>query len=311
MGVRVTHSEELTFESGGNVLAGTLHWPDGSGPHPALIMLQGSGPTDRDSNGHFPPLRDNFVGSGLAVLSWDKPGVGESTGHWTRQTLFDRADDAIAALDWLRDQPGIDRDRFGIWGHSQGGWVGPLAASQYHDLAFLIVNSGPTIGAQAQDLYGIEHTMRTNGASDDDVQRALAFMSAIHDAAIRGAVFDEVSTQLFEPARGAPGFDYFGEIGPEEWNFFVINAQRPYDPAPTLERISCPILAIFGEADTLVPVDLSVHAFESARKNVADRDITTLVFPGANHRIKLGDPPEFAPGYLDAMTEWIWDRIRR
>ena len=98
----MTHSQEVRFESGGNTLAGTLYLPSGPCPHPALVMLQGSGPTDRDSGGYFPPIRDHFLSTGLAVLSWDKPGIGESTGHWTRQTLFDRADDALAAIDFFR-----------------------------------------------------------------------------------------------------------------------------------------------------------------------------------------------------------------
>jgi dipeptidyl aminopeptidase/acylaminoacyl peptidase len=303
----VTTSTDVRFESGGNTLNGTLYLPSGPGPHPGLVMLQGSGPTDRDSGDYFPPIRDHYISTGLAVLSWDKPGVGESTGHWTRQTLFDRADDSLAGVEFLRKSDGIDPNRVGIWGHSQGGWVGPLAASHCPDLAFVIANSGPGIGAQDQDLYGIEHTMREEGASDDDVSQALDFMRAIHAAAIQGMPYEEVAAKYIEPARGAPGFDYFGEVGPELWNFLVINIQRPFDPVSTLELISCPILAIFGERDTLVPVELSVRVYESARKNAPGRDITTLVFPDANHRIKIDG--EFAPGYLTAMTDWIWDRI--
>jgi pimeloyl-ACP methyl ester carboxylesterase len=270
-------------------------------------MLQGSGPTDRDSGGYFPPIRDHFLSTGLAVLSWDKPGIGESTGHWTRQTLFDRADDALAAIDFLPLQPEVDPARVGIWGHSQGGWVGPLAASQCPDLAFLIANSGPGIPVQEQDIHGIEHTMRAGGAPDEDVQQALAFMRAIHNAAIQGMPYDQVAAKYLEPARDAPGFDYFGEVGPDVWNFFVINAQRPYDPVATLELINCPILAIFGEEDPLLPVEQSVRVFDAARATDPDRDITTVVFPDANHRIKVDD--SFAPGYFETMTDWIWDRI--
>jgi dipeptidyl aminopeptidase/acylaminoacyl peptidase len=305
----VTHSQDVRFESGGNTLAGTLFKPSGPGPHPALVMLQGSGPTDRDSGGYFPPIRDRFLSTGLAVLSWDKPGIGESTGHWTRQTLFDRADDALAAIDFFRRQPEVDPARVGIWGQSQGGWVGPLAASHCPDLAFLIANSGPGIPAHQQDLYGIEHTLRANGVSEGDIERALSGMLAIHTAAINSMPYDEVSAKYLEPARGTPAFEYFGEVGPDLWNFFVINAQRPYDPVATLELVECPILAIFGEADTLVPVEVSVRVYEAARSSSHDRDITTVVFPGANHRIRLGDPLEFAPGYFETMTEWIWDRI--
>jgi pimeloyl-ACP methyl ester carboxylesterase len=303
----VPNSIEVKFASGDNELAGTLYLPKGKGPHPGLVMLQGSGPADRDSGGYFPPIRDHFVSTGLAVLSWDKPGIGESTGHWTDQTFFDRADDAIAGLDSLRTHAAIDDAHVGIWGHSQGGWVGPLTASQYPDLAFLVVNSGPGVDAHVQDLYGTEHTMRARGASDDEVALALEFMRSLHDAALQGIPFEEVATRLLEPARGAPGFDYFGEVDPAEWNFLVVNSQRLYEPVEPLERIRCPILAIFGEADVLVPVDVSVKIFESAQASAPNRDITTVVFPGADHRIKIDG--EFAPGYFEAITDWIWDRI--
>jgi uncharacterized protein len=305
----VSKSRDVQFASGVNTLAGTLFLLPGQSPHPGLIMLQGSGPTDRNSGGYFPPIRDRFVSTGLAVLCWDKPGIGGSTGHWTRQTLFDRANDALAGIDFLRKQEEIDANRVGIWGHSQGGWVGPLAASQCPDLAFLIANSGPGIPAQEQDLWGVEHTMREDGASDEDIAHALDFMKAMHKAALQGMAYEEVATKYLEPARGAPGFDYFGEVGPELWNFFVLNAQRPYDPVATLELIECPILAIFGEADPLLPVEQSVRVFEAARAPDLDRDITTVIFPGANHRIKIDD--EFAPGYFETMTDWIWDRLGR
>jgi pimeloyl-ACP methyl ester carboxylesterase len=302
-------TEEVRFESGDSVLAGTLHLPSGSGPHPALVMIQGSGPADLDSLGYFPPIRDHFISHGLAVLSWDKPGIGESTGHWTNQTVFDRADEALAGIKWLRSHHQIDPDRVGIWGHSQGGWVGPLAASQTRDLAILIVNSGPAITFHEQDLYGIEHTLRADGASDEEIANALQWLRRVHDAANRGAPYSEVASQLFDSARGTRAFEYFDEVEPDLWHFFVINSQRPYDPVPSLEQITCPILAIFGESDPLVPAAQSAEAFEALRETAPDRDVTVRIFPGANHRIRSGDPNGFAPGYLEMMTDWIWQRI--
>jgi pimeloyl-ACP methyl ester carboxylesterase len=305
----MTVTEEVRFECGENVLAGTLHVPTGLGPHPALVMIQGSGPTDRDSEGYFPPIRDHFLSHGLAVLSWDKPGIGDSTGHWTQQSLFDRADEALSGIEWLRKHEHIDPERVGLWGHSQGGWVGPLAASQTRDLAILIVNSGPTITAHEQDLYGIEHTMRADGASEEEIANACRFLRQVHNEAIRGTPYPEVASQLLDGARGTPAFEYFGEVDLDLWHFFVINSQRPYDPVPPLEQITCPILAIFGEADPLVPAELSAKTFEALRATVPVRDITVRMFPGANHRIRTGDPNGFAPGYLETMTDWIWERI--
>ncbi len=246
-------SEEIRFSSGARVLAGTLHRPTGAGPHPALIMLQGSGAADRDSGGYFPPIRDHFIENGLAVLSWDKPGIAGSHGDWRRMTLFDRGDEALDALDWLRRQPGIDPARVGVWGHSQGGWIGPLVAARSADVAFLVVNSGPGITPEAQDLYGMEHTLRRDGASEAEIEQALSWMRALHDAAREGMPYQELAATLLEPARGTPAASYFGDIGADDWPFFVLNFQRPYDPVVALEQVTCPVLAIFGALDPLLP----------------------------------------------------------
>ena len=301
--------DDIRFESGGLTLAGTLHYPGGPGPHPALVMLQGSGEADRDSNGYFQPIRDHFLENDIAVFSWDKPGVGRSSGDWRQRDLFDRATEAIDAIRCLRDQPGIDPARVGIWGHSQGGWIGPIAAAQVPDLAFLVVNSGPGISVHAQNLYGIEHTLRRDGASEQEIADAVAFMNVVDHAAANALPYEEVEANILKPARGTAGETYFGEIDRDLWHFFVLILSRPYDPATTLERITCPTLALFGQRDVLVPVDESISIFEAAFERSGNSDLTIIVFPGADHRIRLGNPLEFAPGYLEAMSSWIRQRV--
>ncbi|MGI8855268.1 MAG: alpha/beta hydrolase family protein, partial [Thermomicrobiales bacterium] len=150
---------EITVAWGGVRLAGTLHLPTSLPPHPAVLMMQGSGPADRDSGGYFPPIRDAFLSRGIAVYSFDKPGIGGSSGDWRRYGLADRTEQALAAITLLREQEGIDPRRVGIWGHSQGGWLVQMLAARLSDLAFAIANSGPAIGVEQQDRYGCEHTM--------------------------------------------------------------------------------------------------------------------------------------------------------
>ncbi len=302
-------STDVRIPFGEITLAGTLHRPNEHGPHPAIVMLAGSGPDDRDAWGYFPPIRDAFLAAGLAVLSWDKPGIGASTGAWQEQTFFDRADEAMTALDWLRERPEIDARRSGVWGHSQGGWIAQIVAAEDRRLAFAIINSGPGVSAVEQDVYGVEQTLRQHGTSDADVAQARAYMERIHDAASAAMPHEAFAREVMEPSRGTPGFDYFGDVDAALWGFLVRNLQHPYEPVTALERISCPVLAIFGERDPLVPVDESVRIFEDALAQAGNDDVTISVFADADHRIRAEDPNGFADGYLDTMTEWLRARI--
>ena len=304
-------SENVRIHYGDLVLAGTLHSPAKGSlqPIPALVMLQGSGPEDRESSGYFAPIRAAFLAAGLAVLSWDRPGVGESDGSWTDQTFFDRACEAEAALRFLRSRADIDARRTGIWGHSQGGWIGPLVASRDPEVSFLIVNSGPGVNAHVQDLYGIEHRLRVQGASEHEIDDALVFMHAIHEAAQAGVSLEQVSVTTLKPAEGTPGGSYFGEISSEIWRFLCLNSQQMFEPVDALSQISCPTLALFGEHDDLVPVVQSGTIFERAFARPDAPPLTIHVFPEADHRIGVGDDGVFAAGYLETMTDWLHEQL--
>ena len=131
-------TEEVRFRSGDDTLSGVLVLPDAPGPHPAIALVFGSGRTDRNYHGVAPHLWRHFARHGFACLAWDKPGVGKSTGDYNAQTFRDRADEALAAVRFLRGRAEIRKDRVGLWGHSQGGTVAMLAASLSGDVAFLI-----------------------------------------------------------------------------------------------------------------------------------------------------------------------------
>jgi len=178
MGKNMQH--DMRFMWGDVHLAGTLHLPDAPPPHPAVLMLQGSGPADRDSGGYFPPIRDTFLSRGIAVYSFDKPGIGDSSGDWRRYALAGRTDQALAALALLRERDDINSRRVGVWGQSQGGWLVQIIAARLPNLAFAIANSGAAIGVEEQDRYGCEHTMRAEGKSEEQIEHALAFVNGVH-----------------------------------------------------------------------------------------------------------------------------------
>src|SRR4051794_28245599 len=130
--------EEVSFQDGDHSLSGSLYRPQHTGAHPAIAMILGSDRQDRDFGGEGPVLGRHFARAGFACLFWDKPGVGRSTGDFHSQTFRDRAREALAAVRFLGGRQDIRRDRIGLWGHSQGGMVAPLAASMSPGVAFLI-----------------------------------------------------------------------------------------------------------------------------------------------------------------------------
>ena len=140
--------EDVAYENpAANVrIAGTLTLPEGKGPFPAVLLIAGSGPLDRDETVHFHKpflvLADHLTRQGIAVLRVDKRGVGKTTGEFAEATILDLADDVRAGVEYLKSRKEIDPKRIGLLGHSEGGVVGPILASQSPDVAFLVMLAG-------------------------------------------------------------------------------------------------------------------------------------------------------------------------
>ena len=303
--------QDLSFVWRDLTLAGTLHLPDSPAPHPAVVMLQGSGAADRDSGGYFPPIRDAFLSRGIAVYSFDKPGIGSSSGDWRHFALADRADQAETAIARVGEHDAIDRERVGVWGQSQGGWLVQMIAAHLPDLTFAIANSGAAIGVEAQDRYGCEHTMRAAGKSEDDIELALAFVSAVHAAALHGDDYPTVERRLLAAARGEPWYGYLDIEDAEGWELMCRFVTEPYEPAEALARARCPFLAIFGALDVLVPAWESAMIYGRALKEAGNQDATIVVFPQGNHRILVAETGAFCTGYLDLLADWAERRTEK
>lgn len=298
-------ARDLAFDWRGLSLAGTLHLPHGDSPYPAVVMLQGSGPADRDSDGYFPPIRDVLLERGVAVFSYDKPGIGGSTGDWRDYALHDRADQAITALDFVAGQPEVADERVGVWCHSQGGWVVQIVAAGRPDLPFAVASAGPGIDVRAQDLYGCQQMLRAKGLPEAEAERALAAFDAVHDAALRGDAYEVVEREHIADARDEAWRQYLLLDDPAMWGLMCSFIQEGYDPPTTLARITCPLLAVFGSLDPLLPALESAAIYSSALVEAGNRDAAVVVFPGANHRLLVGDTGEFTGGYLDLLGDWV------
>ncbi|XVS66578.1 alpha/beta hydrolase family protein [Actinosynnema sp. CA-299493] len=301
-------SENVTFANAGVVLAGSLTSPDGGTPAPGVVMVGGSGPSDRDNDTHFPAIRRHLVDAGIAVLSYDKRGVGGSSGDWLDATIDDLASDAAAALDFLRARPEVRSGAVGLFGHSEGGWVVLRATALRDDVPWVVTNGGPATTPAVQDRYALANALRrTGGITDEEVDAALAGYDRVIEAGRRDADLAEASRLAQSPPTAFS--EHAAEVDERLWAF--LKRKQDHDPVPDAVRLRCPHLAVFGAADDVVPVADSVHLFTAAARH-PDRDpratLTVEVFPGADHRVRTGGGAGLAPGYLDALTRWITDR---
>ena len=320
----VLRTEEVHFRCKDNSLAGVLILPETPGPHPAIAFVYGSGPADRTYYGIAPHLWRHFARRGFACLAWDKPGVGRSTGDYNAQTFSDRAEEALAAVRFLRDRSEVRKDRVGLWGHSQGGTVAPLAASLSGEVAFVIEVGGAQVVAWRQDSLRVEAELRADGFPEDDIREAVEFTRLRMDL-IRGKGEFDALEKCHAAVEKRMWFKYAGRC--DRPLFYSARRMVEYDPGPAWERVRCPVLAIYGEKDTSLPANESLPIIRRGLDRAGNQDVTIKVFPRADHglmtsetggpkeareRAKAKEPggePDFTPGYLDLMTRWLTERF--
>lgn len=324
-------------DDAGIELAGTLTIPQGQGPFPAAVLVSGSGPQNRDEElaGHRPflVLADHLTRHGIAVLRYDDRGVAESTGDFSAATSEDFARDALAAVAHLASDARIRTDAIGIVGHSEGGLVGPMAASWSNTVRYVVMLAGPGAtgleilveqGRLINDAGGTEpeardfNTRLQTGLAEvteriEDPAEAALEMRALIERELEGlspTTRETVSASLTEDAirttiqqMNSPWFRYF----------------LHYDPRPALEKTAVPVLALFGTKDLQVPPDQSAGEVESALARGGNEDVTIRTLPGLNHLFQeatTGSPAEyqqieqtFSPVALSAVSEWISARF--
>lgn len=259
-------------------------------------MHPGSGPSDRDNDVLFPPIREHLLEAGIAVCSFDKRGVGGSTGSWLDAGISEQADDLLAGLAVFESEspPGLP---LGLFGHSQGGWVVVEAAARGFPVAFVITNSGPGVSPARQERYSLANKL----AEGAEVE-ALATYDAVVAVMSDWPTLDEGLAQLDAadvPYRELPGLEFMFE---DEAIWHLCAKIFDYDPAPAQSRIHAPVLALFGAADKVTPAEESVAAL---RAEVRPEILEVEVFPEGDHRLCHGEPPRFVDGYLDRISSFV------
>ncbi len=295
--------ENVRFLNGPVTLAGTLSRPRNPGPHPAVLVLHGSGPDGRQ-NAYYDFLVRAFVRRGIAVLVYDKRGVGESGGDWGRSPFSTLADDAVVALRFLRNHPEIDSSRVGLWGGSEGAVLAPEVALRVPGTAFVVMQSATGVPFADQNLYQTERQVRSWTQSEDVVDEALSFQRLKHAFARTGAGWEDYAARL-AASRTTEWAGLGGPTSPSDWWWAWYRTKMDYSALPALERLRVPLLAVWGAADVLVPVPESRTAVAAAAARAGNRDVTLRVVAGADHSLQVeGQLVE-----LDATAEWVADHV--
>jgi hypothetical protein len=325
--------EEVAYSTPAGSFACTLTLP----PRPvaAVMLLTGSGAQNRDEELlGFKPFRliaDHLSRAGVATLRCDDRGIGGTTAPPAQATTSDFADDAVAAVAFLRARPGLGTLPVGLLGHSEGGVAAPLAATRGGKVAFLVLVSAPGVTGERVMLDQAERIGRAGGVSDADVSAESALQQRLFRAARSGAGWDEVAAEaralamtklqaLPEQQRRA-----LGDLGAyadraiagqlamarSPWFSFFLD----HDPAVVLAQVRCPVLALFGEKDLQVAAGPNRDAIAAALARGGNTRVTTRVLAGANHLYQqavTGSPSEYAtlakefvPELLPAISEWI------
>jgi len=314
------HEEDVTYDNKvQNVtMAATLTIPQGKGPFPAVVLITGSGPQDRDETllGHKPflVLSDYLTRQGIAVLRADDRGVGKSTGVFANATTADFATDTEAGIAYLKTRPEIDPHKIGLVGHSEGGVIAPMIAARNPDVAFIVMMAGTGVRGDEVLVAQSEAIAVASGQNPDqaakDATKEREMLKLVETEKDPTALEKELKEKM---AGDVPA----GQIGMQitqltsPWFRYFLT----YDPATALRKVTCPVLAINGEKDKQVLPSQNLPPIRKALEQAGNKRFEVDELPGLNHLFqssKTGSPGEYAqieetisPVALEKIATWI------
>jgi pimeloyl-ACP methyl ester carboxylesterase len=261
----------------------------------AIVALHGAGAGTRDFF-LYEHLHEVLPPVGIGVVTFDRRGDGESTGDSSRGRFEVQVGDALAV------RAAIDAKRVGLWGISQGGWIGPLAAAASDRVAFLVLVSAAGVSPSEQMFYANAEQLRLAGYDESVIEQALALRRRFEDW-VHGHTshHEELASDLWA-ALDEPWFGLLympPELLDEESRGLWIE-EMDFDPRPIFERVRVPTLLFYGEADSWIPVPESIEEWRAVRGD----DVDIVVIPQAGHDLTLSDGM-LAPQYERTLVEWL------
>ncbi|UYZ58779.1 alpha/beta hydrolase family protein [Hymenobacter latericus] len=321
------HSEEVTFSNAKtNIkLAGTVTTPAGKGPFPAVVLVTGSGPQDRDETvfGHKPfwVLADYLTRRGYVVLRYDDRGVGKSGGTTTSYTTADGVTDAQAALAYLRTRPEVQARQAGLLGHSEGAMIGLIAATEPNPPAFLIALAGPAVRGLEFMLRQAEDLGRASGMSPDQVASARALNQQVYMTVLqtpdKAQANERVIALMKQAGLSAAQAQQQAAVLTTAWYRQLL----AFDPQPLLPKVKCPVLALNGGKDLQVAASVNLPAWEQGVRAGGNQDVTVQELTGLNHLFQTANTglsqeygqieETFSPTALQAIGDWLARHTKR
>ena len=276
------------------MLAGSLTLPERT-PAPALVAVHGAEAATR-GYALYEHLHAVLPPAGFAAVTFDRRGEGASTGEPSAGRFDLLADDAIAVVEDVAALPEIDAARIGLWGISQGGWVAPLAATRSDRVAFLVLVASAGVSPAEQMRWAVPRQLRLAGYGDDAVALQDAARAELEDV-IHGRGSAERAQELLDAASREAWWPlaYLPDrlLDEEEQRGWI--EEMDFEPEPIFAAVRVPTLLVYGEADSWMPVDLSVEAWRRAR----GEEVDVVRLPGVGHE------PIGSREYEEALLGWL------
>lgn len=294
-------------------LSGTLTMPEGEGPFPAVVLISGSGPQNRDSEifKHKPfwVLADHFTRKGYAVLRYDERGIGLSGGKFKGATSEDFAMDVESAVQYLQGRKEINTQKIGLVGHSEGGMIAPLVASKNKDIAFIVLLAGPGIPPKEIMKYQMKNQFGQLKLSSDGKKKTKVFVNNMFEILSSPETNDKV-VEKYQAASNR----FYNSLEDEDQEQFGVSQEQfyfsmastffdpwmryflQYDPSPALKKVTVPVLAVNGKKDRQVTAKHNIKGIKKALKAGGNKSVKTKCFKNLNHLFqtsKTGNPSEY------------------
>lgn len=304
--------QEITFQSKGFSIVGDFRTPVNGDLHPLIIMIHGSGAATRHGAVPFEPLIEIFLKNGFAVLSWDKPGSGQSQGVFAEgYTSTGRANILVDAVKLMVKNTSINNSVIGLWGISQAGWVMPLAMNATNDIAFMIVVSGGGEDAIEQYAYLMAQVVACGGGSAEQVSAVELNWSKMAKATVYNDYREAVEVLVNIP--GVVEHTGLSISEENQWKPWPRDIDAFFDPMDVIKHTTIPVLVFFGEKDKNVDPVQGAQAYETALKQAGNLDYRIKVIQDAGHVLAPATtgcldefvPAEYVPEYLDILDNWL------